>query len=279
MTSGLVDGGTRTMLYGAAVATPARYNVWIRHQRRDPVRYGFARRGSTWLIDLDAVPRLPRGLGWLCRFSPSDHRLGDGPPAPSLRAEVDRFLAGHGAPRPATVRMLANPRVLGYVFNPLTVFYCYDRDGLLRHAVAEVRNTYGGRHSYLLRLDSAGRAGVDKRFYVSPFYPVDGRYEMRLPEPGAELTVAVTLHRERDRPFSAVLTGRRVGDRPASLWTALRSPLATRAVMYGIRRHGIALYLKGLRPFPRPSGGARSASRGGPQPDRERLDEHQHADR
>lgn len=277
MTSGLVTGATDAVLYGAAVATPARYDVWIRHQRRDPVAYGFDQRASSWLIDLDAVPRLPRGLGWLCRFSVADHRLCDGPPAPSLRAEVDRFLAGHGIARPAAVRMLANPRVLGYVFNPLTVFYCYDQAGVPRHAVAEVRNTYGGRHSYLLEPDQAGRAGVDKQFYVSPFYPVDGRYEMRLPEPGAELSVAVTLHREHDRPFSAVLTGRRVGDRPASLWAALRTPLATRAVMYGIRRHGIALYIKGLRPFPRTTTSARPAPRTGPQTERESRDEHQHA--
>ncbi len=253
MTSGLIDGQARAdgASHGVAVVTPARYDIGIRHQRHDPVEYGFARRGSTWLVDLDAVPRLPRGIGWLCRFSPSDHRLGEEQPAPSLRAELDRFLAGHGVLRPSRVRMLANPRVLGYVFNPLTVFYCYDRDGVLRHAVAEVRNTYGGRHSYLLHPDRAGRARVDKQFYVSPFYPVDGRYEMRLPEPGAELTVAVTLHREQERPFSAVVTGCRMGNRPVSLWAALRTPLATRAVMLGIRRHGIGLYLKGLRPQPR----------------------------
>jgi DUF1365 family protein len=286
VTSGLVDGRARTggVLYGAAVATPARYDVRISHRRRDPVSYGFTRRGSIWLVDLDAVPRLPRGLGWLCRFSPSDHRLGgtdqlrDGPPAPSLRAELDRFLAGHGVPRPSVVLMLANPRVLGYVFNPLTVFYCYDRDGVLRHAVAEVRNTYGGRHSYLLAPDRAGRAGVDKQFYVSPFYPVDGRYEMRLPEPGAELSVTVILHREQEQPFSTVLAGRRMSD-TSHLWTALRTPLATRAVMYGIRRHGIALYLKGLRPIPRPSDSSEHDHRAdSPRGERERSDEHQHAD-
>jgi len=236
-----------------ARVTPARYAVRIRHQRRDPVSYGFDRPGSIWLVDLDAVPRLPRGFGWLCRFTVADHPLGGGPATESLRAEVDRFLAGHGVHRPSTVLMLACPRVLGYVFNPLTVFYCYDGAGVLRHAVAEVRNTYGGRHSYLLRLDSDGRADTDKHFYVSPFYPVDGHYTMRLPEPGTELTVAVTLYREGDRPFAAVVTGHRVGER-ATLWSALRNPLATRAVMYGIRRHGITLYLKGLRPFPRPSG-------------------------
>lgn len=259
------------------MTTPARYDVRISHQRRDPIEYGFSRRATTWLVDLDALPRLPRGFGWLCRFSAEDHRLCEGRPAPSLRAEVDQFLAGHGVHRPSTIRMLASPRLLGYVFNPLTVFYCYDRDGVLRHAVAEVRNTYGGRHSYLLHPDRAGRASIDKQFFVSPFYPVDGRYAMRLPEPGAELTVAVTLHRTHDRPFSAVLTGRRTGARPAGLWSSLRTPLASRAVMYSIRRHGTVLYLKGLRPFPRPSGSTEDNRARRPRTKRERRNEHQHA--
>lgn len=229
--------------------TPARYDVRISHRRRDPLEYGFEQRSSTWLIDLDQVPALPRKLGWLCRFSAADH-LGDS--RHSLRVNLDAFLAEHALQRPSKILMLANPRVLGYVFNPLSVFYCYDGDGRLAHTVAEVRNTYGGRHSYLLSTDDRGTARTEKQFYVSPFYPVDGEYTMRLPEPSDELTVAVTLHRAADRPFSAVLTGHRSGSAPASLWSALRTPLATRAVMVGIRRHGITLYVKGLRPLPRP---------------------------
>lgn len=228
---------------------PARYDVRISHRRRDPLEYGFEQRSSTWLIDLDQVPTLPRGLRWLCRFAAADHL---GSSEHSLRANLDAFLAEHGLERPSKILMLANPRVLGYVFNPLSVFYCYDTDGQLAHTVAEVRNTYGGRHSYLLSTDDRGTARTEKLFYVSPFYPVDGEYTMRLPEPGAELTVTVTLRRDDDRPFTAVLTGHRSGPVPASLWSALRTPLATRAVMVGIRRHGITLYVKGLRPLPRP---------------------------
>jgi len=142
--------------------------------------------------------------------------------------------------------MLANPRLLGYVFNPLTLFYCLDADGAVGRIVAEVRNTYGGRHCYLLRPTAAGRAGADKVFYVSPFYPVDGSYSMRLPLPGDQLRVSIRLDRPGDRPFIAVLTGTRRGRPP--LWTALCTPLASRAVMLTIRRHGITLYLKGLRP-------------------------------
>lgn len=226
--------------------TPARYEVEITHRRRDPLDYGFAQRGSSWLIDLDSVPRLPRGLRWLADFRSRDHL---GAPDSSLRTNVDTFLRANGIGRPARILMLANPRVLGYVFNPLTVFYCMGPDGTVHHVVAEVRNTYGGRHCYLVTPDPDGKAEIDKAFYVSPFYPVDGRYTMRLPTPGDELLVNVTLHRAGERPFAAVLTGRRCAS--ASLWTALRTPLATRAVMVGIKRHGIILYSKGLRPHPR----------------------------
>lgn len=241
----------------ARPVTPARYAVRISHRRRDPLDYGFSQRSVSWLIDLAEVPSLPPGLRWLCRFASQDH-LGD--PYASMHENLCRFLAEHGVARPSRILMLANPRVLGYVFNPLSVFYCYDQQGRLAHTVAEVRNTYGGRHCYLLDTDEAGRAETAKQFYVSPFYPVEGGYTMRMPEPGAEVSVTVTLHRTGERPFSAVLTGTRQGGR-RRLISALASPLATRAVMFGIRRHGVALYLKGLRPYPRTAGSENAAGR------------------
>jgi uncharacterized protein len=229
------------------VVRPVRYAVEVTHRRRDPVAYGFRASSTTWLVDLDDVPLLPRRLRWVAGFHASDH-LGDR--GAGLRQNLDAFLAAGGVERPERILMLASPRVLGYVFNPLSVFYCLDAQGIASHAVAEVRNTYGGRHSYLLALDPRGAGEVEKAFYVSPFYGVDGSYTMRLPFPGDEVLVSVTLHREGERPFVAVLSGRRM--RGSSLWSALRTPLATRAVMAGIRRHGLTLYLKGLRPQPRP---------------------------
>ncbi len=236
-------------LIATGTITPACYDVDISHRRRDPFEYGLSQRSTTWLIDLDDVPALPWGFRWLCRFDSRDHI---GAVALSLRANLDSWLAERGIESPARILMLANPRLLGYVFNPLSVFYCYDGNGAITHIVAEVRNTYGGRHSYLLQPDRTGHAETDKAFGVSPFYPVDGHYTMRLAQPAASLLVTVTLHRPNERPFAAVMRGvRRNADRPASLWTALRTPLATRAVMFGIKRHGITLYAKGLRPYPR----------------------------
>ncbi|MGH8960566.1 MAG: DUF1365 domain-containing protein [Jatrophihabitantaceae bacterium] len=236
----------------AGAATPACYDVRITHHRRDPLDYRFSNTARTWLVDLDALPQLPRGLGRLCRFDPRDHLL-DGAAhvrRETVRTNVNRWLLERGVPRPARVLMLAGPRVLGYVFNPLSVFYCYTPDGRLEYVVAEVRNTYGGRHCYLLHPGPRSCEQVDKVFYVSPFHPVDGRYEIRVPEPGDRLAVTVTLHRPGAGAFTAVMTGTRRSS--ASLWSALRTPLATRAVMVHIRRHGIRLYTKGLRPVPQP---------------------------
>ncbi|MBN9620962.1 MAG: DUF1365 family protein, partial [Actinobacteria bacterium] len=103
--------------------------------------------------------------------------------------------------------MLADARAAGYVFNPLTLFWCHDRSGAVVAVIAEVHNTYGQRHRYLLRPDDAGRAEVAKEFYVSPFYPVDGHYRMSLPEPGERLALTITLHRPDERPFVATVRG------------------------------------------------------------------------
>ncbi len=84
------------------------------------------------------------------------------------------------------------------------MFWCYDRAGALACVVAEVHNTYGERHCYLLRPDAAGHAGADKAFYVSPFFAVDGRYEMTFTDPCAadDLRVAITLCARRPRSCS-----------------------------------------------------------------------------
>ena len=146
--------------------------------------------------------------------------------------------------------------MLGYVFNPLTLYWCHGPAGELRCVVAEVHNTYGGRHGYLLRPDAAGaekELRTDKEFYVSPFFPVDGRYRMRLPPPGARLDVTVHLDREGGRAFTATVRGTRRAVSTASLLRlALRHPWSTLAVSAAIRAHGIRLYLRGLPVQPRP---------------------------
>lgn len=218
--------------------TPAIYRTTVRHVRQSPFRHAFDYAGYWWLVDLDALPSY-----WpLATFRAADH-VGE---SDSIRANVDALLAEHGLACDR-VLMLGSARVLGHVFNPLTLHYCLRSDGSVVAVVAEVHNTYGGRHAYVLATDDEGRARAGKQFYVSPFHPVDGEYDMRLPLPDDQLRVDLTYHRPGARPFVATVRGTRVpATRRTVLHAALRYPLATRAVALRIRVQGIRLWLRRL---------------------------------
>lgn len=229
----------------------ALYPCTITHIRTAPSRYAFRHRTYLWLIDPDAPPPLPRPLRLLAGFDPRDHFGGT---APTIRAGLDRFLTAHGVELAGgSVRMLTQARVLGHVFNPLTVYWCRRADGTPLCTVAEVHNTYGERHCYLLRPDGSGRADTGKEFYVSPFFGADGDYRMRLPEPGPRLALTVHLERAGTRPFTATVRGVRQPATPGALLRlAVRHPWSTAVVSAAIRLHGIRLLLRGLPVRPRP---------------------------
>ncbi|GLZ45261.1 DUF1365 domain-containing protein [Actinomycetospora sp. NBRC 106375] len=223
---------------------PAIYEAEVGHRRLERLDHAFTHRLYLWLVDLDDLPRLPAPLRPFARFEAADH-IGD--PRRTIRENLDAFLAARGIARPARVLMLAHARVLGYVFNPITLYWCRDDSGALVAVVAEVHNTYGGRHHYLLDVDDDGRARVDKDFYVSPFFTVDGEYRMRVPEPGDTLGATVVLRREGATAFVATLRGRRRPATPRAVLTAtLRHPLVTLRVAAAIRRRGIGLWARGV---------------------------------
>ncbi|MEU9401132.1 DUF1365 domain-containing protein [Streptomyces sp. NPDC048242] len=230
---------------------PALYPCTIHHVRRAPFRYALRHRTYLWLVDLDRLPQLPLLTRSLARFWARDHFTGD---APTIRTALDGFLAGHGIDLAGgPVVMLTHARVLGHVFNPLTLYWCHGPDGTPRCVVAEVHNTYGGRHAYLLHPGPDQVAATEKEFYVSPFFPVDGRYEMRLPLPGERLHLSLRLDRPGAPPFTATVHGTRRAATPAALLRlALRHPWSTLAVSAAIRFHGIRLFLRGLPVRPRP---------------------------
>jgi len=227
------------------------YDVEVTHVRAEPVRHEVRHHGYQWFVDIDDLPRLPRGLRGLARFEARDH-FGD--PDATLRANVDALLALNGIDLfGGRVTMLANARSLGYVFNPLSLFWCHDPSGALVCVIAEVHNTYGQQHAYVLRTDDAGRAETEKSLYVSPFYPVDGFYRMSLPEPADRLAITVTLHRPGSRPFTASVRGvARSATTGAVVRTAMRRPFETQRVRAHITKHGIALWRKGLPIIARP---------------------------
>ena len=157
------------------------------------------------------------------------------------------------------VLLLCYPRLLGFVFNPLSIYYCYGSDGALRLLIYEVRNTFGETHSYVcpVRPGEMGPAGIrqacDKRFYVSPFIGMDMRYHFRLSQPGDHLNVRI-LETDRDGPLlSATFHGRQWPlTSPHLLVAFLALPFVTLKVVGGIHYEAVRLWLKGLRLQPRP---------------------------
>lgn len=225
-----------------APRSAVRYRTTIRHSRTAPVRSAFTYRSTSWLVDLDRLP----GTGFQAR----DH-IGD--PDRSIRANIEAVLAEHGIELDGgRIRMLAQARSLGYVFNPITVFWCDHRDGSRAAVVVEVHNTYGGRHAYVVQPDEHGRARIGKELYVSPFNDTTGEYSVLVPEPGERVQVAVTLHRPGHPPYVATLLGHAVaGERPLP-------SLTSHLVMARIRRQGVALWLRRLPLHPRPVGADRA---------------------
>jgi DUF1365 family protein len=234
------------------VVTAALYPCQITHVRAAPARRRFRYRSYLWLVDLDDLPRVPLPLRPLASFRARDHLGGA---ASSLRANVDAYLARRGIDLAGgRVVMLAHARVLGHVFNPLTVFWCHRADGGLAAVIAEVHNTYGERHAYLLHPDGRGRAEAAKEFYVSPFLPVAGQYRLQLPEPASTLRLGVALQIGGQPVLAAGVTGRRRAYSPWRLLAcALRHPWVTGQVSGLIRWQGIRLAARRLPLYPKPA--------------------------
>lgn len=240
-------------------AKPGLYRTTIRHTRRAPWARTFSHDSHTWLVDLDAVP----DHGALGTFQARDH-LGD--PSSSLRHNVEAFLLQHDITLDGgRILMAAQPRALGWCFNPISVFWCFRPTASgtddLAAVVVEVHNTYGDRHAYLVHPDEQGRARTDKQMYVSPFHGTDGHYELAVPIPTAgvpgtddadRLQFVVTLVPDDsgDARFTASLQGRRVPD--ATKKDLRRAASASLRGSALIHAHGLWLWARRLPIRPRP---------------------------
>ena len=235
--------------------TPAIYRTTITHCRQVPVHHSFEYRSYSWYVDVDDLPRLPWWLRPFARFRADDHFSNGNPQHGSLRERLSAFFADNDLAAPeGRVTALLQARVFGYVFNPLSVFWCHDRDGQLRHVIAEVHNTYGERHAYLLPPADLPVVTA-KEFYVSPFNPVDGYYLVRAPRPDTEVDISVALHRDHRQAFPEFTANMRGQRRPATTRQVaimqIISPLAPFVVAARIRIQGIKLWLRRLPVVPR----------------------------
>lgn len=229
----------------------------VEHQRHRPRSHRLSYRVFSLLLDLDELPALDRSLRLLGHnrralfsFLDRDHGNGEG----DLRLQVRRLLEESGVrDADGPVRLLCYPRVFGYVFNPLSVFYCHDKGQRLRAIIYEVNNTHGERHSYVVPVDPKPtriRHTCDKAFFVSPFLPMDCRYHFDLNRPGSRLRLLIRESHQGAPILDAWFTGRRrpLTDRNLCK-AALHVPLLSFKVTLGIHWEALKLLTSGLRVF------------------------------
>ena len=266
------------------IPQPGLYVGTLRHRRFAPRPHAFTYDIFMPLLDIDALPqamRVSRLTGYnQRRWASFDERDHFGDPRRPLRERVVESARGHGITlADGPIFLLTHLRYAGYVFNPISIYYCYGRDGRLGHVLAEVSNTYGGRQLYWLtnRHPSGSRrfrAVAEKSLYVSPFVEVEHDYEFVLTSPGASLVAHMNVVRPARpgaagiRMLDATLTLRHRPWCAASVRAALlRQPLMTTKVIAAIHWEALRLFLKGVPVVPRlvPNGEGERAAHARPR--------------
>jgi DUF1365 family protein len=209
-----------------------------------------------WHIDLDEIDQVVRETPFVSRNSPNiysfrddDHlHLGQ----PTLRGNVEAYLQREGIEEhPARITLLTNLRTFGYVFNPVSFFFCYDKEDQPLAVVVEVHNTFGELKPFILKREHLQgkqfRGKYPKLFYISPFSDLDQKLEIKAEMPDDKIALYVNNyeHGESKPFFRSSLTGRQT---PLTAWTLLgytiRFPLITLKVLLLIHWHAMKLYLK-----------------------------------
>jgi len=241
--------------------TDALYSGHVVHQRLRPRRHRLRYAVFSLLVDIDTLATLAARLRLLSlgrfnlySFDWRDHGAGD-PAGP--RGHVDALQQAAGLPTGGAIRLLAMPRILGYAFNPLSVYFCDAPDGGLQAILYEVNNTFGQRHHYLIPVaDAAGglvRQRCDKQMYVSPFLGMDMHYRFRIRPPAGQLSIGVQACDAAGTVLAARFDAGRRPLTDATLARALAThPLLTLKVVAGIHWEALRLWWRCVPLQPRP---------------------------
>lgn len=238
------------------------YRVRIAHRRLRPKRHDLKYGAFYVLLDLDELDDLQRRLKFFSVnrfniFSFCDRDHGPGEDAP-LRPWIETNLRRAGVESDVdSIHVLCLPRIFGYAFNPLTVYFCYSRDESLAAILYEVSNTFGERHTYMFRVDESGRGlyqhDCEKRFYVSPFMNVEGRYHFRVKVPGDKLYLHIHQTDTAGPILDAWVRGKHHPFSDRNLLSSLaRNPLLMLKVLAGIHWEAVKLWAKGIAVTERP---------------------------
>lgn len=227
----------------------------LRHRRNDRRAYRFTYGVFYCCIDLDEIDALDRRIRLFSYNRRNALALLDrdhmGAPGEGIRSAAYARLADAGIDTGgASVALLTNARIFGYVFNPVSFYIVRGRDGSLRHVVAEVHNTHGERHVYDLPrrqpVDGVYRSAVDKAFYVSPFIDMDARYEFAFDFDGEHIDISIDEYRGDELFFQAQLHVAPMAFTNANVLKMLaRYPLMTLKTIALIHWQGLKLWLRG----------------------------------
>lgn len=239
------------------------YAGQVMHHRFKPARHRFIYQVFSMLLDLEELDTLNKRLKLfslnrfnLFSFHERDH--GDGSSRPLVNQIRDALRSQGLNLGQGKVKLLCYPRLLGYVFNPLSVFYCYDEQGQLGAILYEVSNTFNQKHRYLIPVnqpdDSIIRQSCPKAFYVSPFIGMEARYHFRMQPPDKQVAVCIRETDKEGALLHASFTGKQ---RPLSdsslLKTFARYPLMTLKVIAGIHWEALHIWRKKIPLQPRPA--------------------------
>jgi DUF1365 family protein len=240
------------------------YTGQVSHRRFAPKQHALRYRVYSLLLDIDELDDLDADLRWfsvdrfnLMSFRRTDHGPRDGS---SLRPWAQRLLSGAGVEiAGGRIQLLVYPRILGYGFDPLTVWYCHDESGRLAGIIHEVRNTFGEYHCYVAAVGPAEEPLVthhaEKAFHVSPFFDLTGVYDFRLRPPGETVSVVIDYSNEHEPLLTASFSGVRSALTDRNLLRRFWShPLVSLKVIGGIHWEALKLLRKrvGFRSKPEP---------------------------
>ena len=232
------------------------YSGFITHRRFKPKRHFFSYKTFSFLIDLNEIETLDKKINFfsynrfnILSFYDVDHGPRDGSP---LIAWVKKTLAeakiniGSG-----TIKLLCYPRLFGYAFNPLSIFYCYGENLKLKAILYEVKNTYNEQHTYVFSASSSSNLILhkcDKKFYVSPFMEMKTFYNFRLLNPGKILNVFIKQGDEEGTLLTACQVGKKIEMSSKNLlFQFLKHPLMSFKIILAIHFEALRLWIKGVK--------------------------------
>lgn len=232
------------------------------HQRLQPKKHRLSYKLYSLLFDLDELPALDKSISifsWnkFNILSFWDKDFGDKAGA-NLRGYVEGLLSNAGIlTNGGAIKLLCYPRLFGFVFNPLSVYFCYDQEETLKAIIYEVSNTFGERHSYLIEVEDGQEKSIrqtcEKGFYVSPFIEMDATYHFNILPPKERVSVAITQTNAMGVLLKACFTGKAVEITNKSLVAmVLKYPLMTLKVVAGIHWEALKIWSKGIKYVKRP---------------------------